>query len=59
MSIGFSYTEREKEYKYIDDDARDYIIDLVKSRKLYIKKKGIYLNLQLNHIFPSFDTYLQ
>jgi len=49
MNIGFSFTEKEKEYKYIDNDARDYIIDLVLSRKLYIKKKGIYLNLQLHH----------
>ena len=49
MNIGFSFTEKEKEYKYIDNDARDYIIDLVLSRKLYIKKKGIYLNLQLQY----------
>jgi hypothetical protein len=49
MSIGWSFTEKEKEYKYIDNDARDYIIDLVRSRKLYIKKKGIYLNLQLDY----------
>lgn len=49
MNIGWSYTEKEKEYKYIDNDARDYIIDLVLSRKLYIKKKGIYLNLQLQY----------
>ena len=49
MSIGWRYTVKEKEYKYIDNDARDYIIELVLSRKLYIKKKGIYLNLQLHH----------
>lgn len=49
MNIGFSYTEKDKEYKFIDNDARDYIISLVLSRKLYIKKKGIYLNLQLNY----------
>lgn len=55
MSIGWSYTEKEKEYKYIDNDARDYIIDLVLSRKLYIKKKGIYLNLQLDHTLYCYE----
>ena len=34
MNIGWSFTEREKEYKYIDNDAKDYIISLVRSRKL-------------------------
>ena len=49
MNIGWSFTEKEREYKYIDNDVRNYIIDLVRSRKLYIKKKGIYLNLQLQY----------
>ena len=49
MSIGWRFTEKEKEYKYIDNNTRDYIISLVRSRKLYIKKKGLYLNLQLDH----------
>ena len=55
MSIGWSYTEKEKEYKYIDNNTRDYIIDLVRSRKLYIKKKGIYLNLQLDYTLYCYE----
>ena len=59
MSIGWRFSEKEKEYKYIDNNTRDYIIDLVRSRKLYIKKKGIYLNLQLDYTLYCYERGIE